>query len=187
MTEPTRASKFLAYVLRHAPARFGLSMEDGGWVDVAALLAVCNANGHPLTPALLASLVAQDTKQRYAFSVEGQRIRASQGHSVPVDLGYAPAEPPAILYHGTALQSLDTILREGLQKGQRHHVHLSLDAGTARAVGHRHGIPVVLLVEAGRLHRDGGLFYRSSNGIWLVESVPAQYLSVLPDAPLNRA
>lgn len=187
MTEPSRTSRFLAYVLRHAPARFDLSMDQSGWVDVAALLAVCNANGHPLTPALLAKVVAQDARQRYEFSDEGQHIRASQGHSVPVDLGYAPAEPPAILYHGTARQFLDAILREGLQKGQRHHVHLSLDADTALAVGQRHGTPVVLLVDAGQLHRDGGVFYQSSNGIWLVETVPPQYLSVLPDAPLNVA
>lgn len=186
MADPTRTSRFLAYVLRHAPARFGIPMDRSGWVDVAALLAVCNANGHPLTPALLASLVAQDAKQRYEFADEGRQIRASQGHSVPVDLGYAPAEPPAILYHGTADRFLDAILRDGLQKGQRHHVHLSLDADTARVVGQRHGTSVVLRVEAARLQRDGGVFYQSSNGIWLVEAVPPQYLSVLPGGPSNN-
>lgn len=108
--------------------------------------------------------------------MEGNRIRASQGHSVDVDLGYAPAEPPPVLYHGTAERNLSSILVEGLDKGRRHHVHLSASTDTATRVGARHGKPVVLTVDAAAMTRDGALFYVSENSVWLTEFVPPEYL-----------
>lgn len=143
MTEPqlTRISKILSYHLRHRPDALGLTLGPGGWVAVDTLLAALAQNGKPVTRAELDEVVARNPKQRFAFDESGTRIRASQGHSVAVDLELAPVEPPAVLYHGTDVRAVASILREGLRKQQRHHVHLSSDVATALAVGTRHGRP----------------------------------------------
>jgi putative RNA 2'-phosphotransferase len=121
-------------------------------------------------------VVRDNDKKRFAFDEDGTRIRASQGHSVRVELGYAPLAPPPVLYHGTASHLLASIRERGLVKGRRHHVHLSADTATAAKVGARHGEPHVIRVESGRMHADGYEFYRSENGVWLAEHVPAKYL-----------
>ena len=178
--QTTRFSKFLSKHLRHAPEAIGLHLDPSGWVPVADLLAACVAHGHRLTHDELDDLVEDNDKQRFAFDESGQRIRAQQGHSVAVDLGLAPAEPPAVLYHGTAPGALPDIRRTGLQKMSRHHVHLTADEATARRVGQRRGRPVLLAVDAAALHAAGGVFYRSGNGVWLIEAVPPQYVRELP-------
>ena len=183
MSDPQRLvqlSKTLSYILRHDPGKFGLTLDAQGWCVVDELLAALAARGTACTRELLETVVEQNDKKRFAFSPDGAKIRASQGHSLPVELAYTPARPPAVLFHGTADRFLDSILKAGLQKRQRHHVHLSPDVETALSVGRRHGRPVVLTVQAGRMAADGYLFYRSANGVWLTDAVPAGYLSVHP-------
>jgi putative RNA 2'-phosphotransferase len=171
-----RVSKFLSRVLRHQPELIGIELDGGGWVDVSELLAACRAHKFPLTHEELWAVVRENDKKRFALNEDGTRIRASQGHTVEIELGYAPLAPPAVLYHGTAAHLLDSIRARGLVKGGRHHVHLSADAATAAKVGARHGKPHVIEVESARMHADGYEFYRSDNGVWLTEQVPAQYL-----------
>lgn len=151
-------SKRLSLVLRHDPAHLGLTLDAGGWVSVDDLLRQLAAHGTPVTREALDALVASNDKQRFAL-VDG-RIRANQGHSVPVDLGLVPRVPPDVLFHGTATRSLDAILREGLRPMSRQHVHLSADRETAVRVGQRHGRPVVLGVDAAALHAAGTVFWR---------------------------
>jgi putative RNA 2'-phosphotransferase len=177
-----RFSKRLSYVLRHAPGSIGLTLDDAGWVDVDDLLTALAEHGRPVTRAELDGVVAHNDKQRFAFDASGTRIRASQGHSVPIDLGYTPERPPAELFHGTVERNLAAILAEGLRPRNRHAVHLSPDAGTARKVGARRGSPVVLRVDAAALAAEGASFTRSANGVWLIDAVPPRYLSVL-DSP----
>ncbi len=171
-----RLSKLLSYVLRHSPGSAGVRLDEAGWVDVDELLTGLAASGHVLRREDLEGIVAGDSKQRYALV--GGRIRANQGHSVPVDLGLAPTVPPAVLFHGTAQRHLAAILRQGLLPMGRHDVHLSADEGAARAVGARHGTPLVLRVDAAAMTRDGRTFRRSANGVWLTEAVPPAYLDV---------
>lgn len=171
-----RLSKFLSLVLRHAPERAGLTLDEAGWVDVDALLAGAAQAGVPLDRPTLERVVRENGKQRFALSPDGRRIRANQGHSVAVDLQLAPEAPPDVLYHGTATRFLGAIRREGLRPGRRTHVHLSADPETAAAVGQRHGQPAVLRVAAGRMHRDGYEFVRAANGVWLTAAVPPAYL-----------
>ncbi|MEO1451132.1 MAG: RNA 2'-phosphotransferase, partial [Bacteroidota bacterium] len=121
---------------------------------------------------------ATNNKKRFAFDETGQRIRASQGHSVQVDLGYPPQTPPETLYHGTAQRFVSTILQEGLEKRQRHDVHLSTHLDTASQVGRRHGQLVILEVDSKAMHAAGHKFYQSENGVWLTEKVPPAYLRV---------
>jgi putative RNA 2'-phosphotransferase len=175
-----KTSKFLSLVLRHRPEAIGLALDAQGWANVDDLIARAAARGQPLTRELIAQVVAENDKQRFALSDDGGRIRANQGHSVTVDLALEPQEPPETLYHGTAARNLRSIEREGLRRGQRHHVHLSPDPATARTVGQRHGEPVVLRVAAGAMWRDGHPFSRSANGVWLTEAVLPAYLSREP-------
>ncbi|WP_088312908.1 RNA 2'-phosphotransferase [Kineosporia sp. R_H_3] len=168
-------SRFLAYVLRHRPEAVGLALAEGGWVEVPELLAALAANGRPVDRARLDRLVAGPGKVRFEL-VDG-RVRAAQGHSVPVELGLPPLAPPDVLWHGTAAGSVGAILAEGLVPGRRTQVHLSGDPGTARDVGARHGRPVVLRVDAAGLHASGGVFTCATNGVWLVDRVPARFLS----------
>ncbi|MEU6791433.1 RNA 2'-phosphotransferase [Nonomuraea wenchangensis] len=170
-----RVSKYLARHLRHDPGRIGLTLDPAGWVPVEELLSAAAAHGFPITPAELARVVETNDKRRYV--IEDGRIRASQGHSVPVDLGLPPAEPPEVLYHGTVGRFLSAIRREGLRPMGRHHVHLSPDRDTAVRVGARRGAPVVLVVRAGAMHADGHVFHLSANGVWLTGHVPPAYLA----------
>ncbi len=170
-------SKFLTYVLRHKPETVGVVLDDGGWVDVDELLAACAAHGRPITREELDEVVISCTKRRFTLSHHGHRIRASQGHSVKVELGYAPTEPPDVLYHGTAEHSLPSIMQRGILRILRHHVHLSADVAAAAAVGRRHGKLVILRVDARGMHQAGLHFYQTPNGVWLTEHVPVQYIS----------
>jgi putative RNA 2'-phosphotransferase len=174
-----RVSKFLSRILRHAPEAVGLTLEAGGWVLVTDLLTSATRAGMSITREELAEIVRSSDKQRFAFDDAGTKIRANQGHSVEVDLQLEPADPPAELYHGTAERNLTAILRDGLLKMARHHVHLSPDTATAIKVGSRHGKPVVLVVDTVKMRGDGHSFFVSANGVWLVEHVPPQYLRVL--------
>lgn len=174
-----RVSKFLSLVLRHRPEKIGLTLDPAGWVEVTELLQACQQHGFPLSQAELESVVVTNDKQRFSFNKDKTRIRASQGHSVEVELGYQPARPPELLYHGTVERFLPSILEKGLLKGQRHHVHLSGDVATAIKVGTRRGEPMILTIHSGQMYRDGCVFYQSANGVWLTEHVPPAYISIV--------
>lgn len=174
--ETIRTSKFLSLVLRHEPERVGLKLGDAGWIAVEDLLQAVNRHGVVLTLDQLRHVVATSDKKRFAFSEDGLRIRASQGHSVEVDLQYTPQTPPEILYHGTAVRFLDSIRHHGLQKMERHDVHLSAETKVTVQVGGRHGQPALLTIRAGDMHRAGFVFRCSANGVWLVDHVPPQFI-----------
>ena len=169
-------SKTLSYVLRHKPEELGLELDAQGWVSVADLLAALQTRNPEVTLDQLREVVATNEKKRFAFSADAQLIRANQGHSVAVDLALEAVVPPEVLYHGTATRFLASIRENGLLRGSRQHVHLSSDPETATAVGRRHGRPVVLTVQAGKLHRAGASFYLSENGVWLTLSVSPEYI-----------
>ena len=178
--ETTRPGRFLSLVLRHRPEVAGVVLDSAGWVAVDELLAGCGRAGNPLTRGQLDHVVGTNEKKRFEFSADGLRIRASQGHSVDVELDYQPQAPPGLLFHGTVSRFLDSIRKDGLRKQSRHHVHLSPDADTAARVGRRRGSPVVLTIRAGDMHRAGWTFFRSTNGVWLVDAVPVEFIG-FPD------
>lgn len=171
-----RFSKFLSLVLRHKPEEIGLELDEHGWADIDELLRLANQHGCRLTRPLLEQVLAENDKKRFAISDDGRRIRASQGHSVEVELGLSSVEPPEILYHGTASRFLNSIRTTGLHSGSRQHVHLSKDSATARKVGERHGRPVILEIQAARMFAAGHRFYISANGVWLTEQVPVEFI-----------
>lgn len=169
-------SKFLSKHLRHAPDALGLSLQPGGWVSVDDLLSASERVRFAISYDELLECVETSDKQRFSFDDTGDLIRANQGHSVEVDLQLEEKEPPDILYHGTVERFLASIMAEGLKKGKRHHVHLSKEVDTARKVGARRGKPVILQVDALRMHGQGFKFFVSANGVWLADAVPAVFL-----------
>lgn len=178
--ELVKISKFMSYHLRHAPDEIGLKLVDGGWASADDLIEAARRRGFRMTWELLEQIVADSEKKRFSLDAPGRRIRANQGHSVEVDLQLVAVEPPGILYHGTAEDRIPRILEEGLQRMNRHHVHLSAERETAIRVGARHGKPRVLEVQSRTMAGEGFLFYRSENGVWLVDEVPPRFLTVEP-------
>ncbi|MFB9687785.1 RNA 2'-phosphotransferase [Amycolatopsis plumensis] len=170
--EIIRISKRLSRHLRHDPAALGLTLAPGGWTPVDALLRAL-----AITRPELDEVVEKNNKRRFAFDETGTRIRASQGHSVAVDLGLPDATPPDVLYHGTVAKYLDAIFREGLRPMNRHAVHLSATMETARIVGARRGKPVILRVDAAAMAAEGHAFQVSANKVWLTSAVPPEYLT----------
>lgn len=177
----TRASKRLAFVLRHDPGSIGLQLDAAGWVRVDDLLERWGSGQGGLSRADLDAIVEQDSKGRYTIARRGDRdwIRAAQGHSVKVALGLEPVQPPEVLYHGTVERFLDAISAQGLLPGSRQHVHLSSDRQTAEAVGRRRGQPSILRVDAAAAHAAGVRFYLADNGVWLADPVAPTYLTLL--------
>ena len=173
--------RFLALVLRHKPQAVGIELDAHGWAQVEALLAAFNRI-EAFNMLMLEQIVAEDGKQRFAFSEDKKRIRANQGHSVKVDVELWEVAPPELLYHGTGVKHVASINRQGLIARQRLYVHLSANVETAHNVGKRHGEPFIYVVLAGEMARAGYKFYISANGVWLTESVPKKFLRELEGA-----
>nr|HPH99274.1 RNA 2'-phosphotransferase [Chitinophagaceae bacterium] len=155
-------------------------LDKNGWASVEDLIKNANHYGQiRLTPKILKQIVETNDKKRFSFNEDYSKIRANQGHSIPIDLGYTPTLPPAVLYHGTAEKYVQNILQQGLCKMDRHHVHLSIDIETAIKVGQRHGKPIVFEVASDKMHVDNHVFYKSENGVWLTMHIPSKYLKII--------
>ncbi|WP_086930897.1 RNA 2'-phosphotransferase [Agarilytica rhodophyticola] len=174
-----KGSKLLSYVLRHAPEVIGLTLDTQGWALVSDIVKLTERGNTKLTRQMIEYIVANNDKQRFSFDDSGKKIRANQGHSITVDLGLEAQVPPEVLYHGTASHHLRHILKDGLAKKNRHHVHLTKDDTTATVVGQRHGKVVILKVDSLAMYNDGYLFYVSSNGVWLTDHVPTEFIEVV--------
>ena len=176
--EKTRTSKFLSLVLRHKPETIGITLDENGWVLTRELIYAAKSHGTNLDFDTLREIITTNDKKRFEYdSPEERLVRASQGHSVEIDLGYQVIEPPEFLYHGTFPGAIGGILKYGIQKGQRHDVHLSENFETAIKVGSRRGDPVIFVVKAIEMFQDGFKFTKSTNNVWLTNEVPPKYLS----------
>lgn len=171
-----QVGKFISLILRHKPETIGIELDENGWADVSELIAGLNRKGYPIDMAILDEIVANNNKKRYSFNIDKTKIRANQGHSINVDIELSPTIPPDILYHGTADRFVDSIRKNGLDRKNRNHVHLSADTETAINVGKRHGKPIVLKINAKAMYQDGHDFFLSENGVWLTDSVLPIYI-----------
>lgn len=169
-------SKYLSLVLRHKPEELGITLDENGWADVQELISKMNLKGMEVDFGTLTQVVITNDKQRFAFNDDKTLLRASQGHSIEVNLDLLPIEPPEILFHGTTGRFLENILRSGILKQNRRHVHLSFTEETATAVGSRHGKPVILKVRAKLMSDAGHHFYLSENRVWLTDYVPPEFI-----------
>lgn len=171
-----RISKYLSLVLRHKPEIIGLNLDENGWADLEELQEKCAKQNQNFTREELDEIVDTNDKKRFIFNEDKTKIRANQGHSINIDLALKPQLPPEFLYHGTAQANVDSILENGIEKRNRQHVHLSSDKDTAAKVGMRHGKPVILKVNTGKMSDDGIAFYLSENNVWLTDFVDSQYI-----------
>ncbi|WP_175017402.1 RNA 2'-phosphotransferase [Rasiella rasia] len=175
--QQTHISKFLSLVLRHKPETIGVQLDQNGWVDINELIEKSNKYGIKFNRETLNHIVATNSKKRFAINNKLDKIRASQGHSIEIELGYTSQKPPRTLFHGTSEKSVQSILKKGLKRQNRQHVHLSSDIETAKKVGQRHGKPYIFKVFAEQMFNDNLEFFISENGVWLTENVPEKYLS----------
>jgi len=171
-----KTSKFLSLVLRHKPETIQIKLDENGWVSVDELIEKLNKNGKDIDFEILKYIVDTNSKKRFAFNESKSKIRASQGHSLQIDLNYKSLIPPETLYHGTSERFLESILKSGIEKRNRQHVHLSSEIETALKVGQRHGKPVILEIETEKMNMDGFKFYLSENKVWLTDYVPIEYV-----------
>lgn len=172
----THISKFLSLVLRHQPETIGIQLDQNGWADIDELIEKANNFGTKFDRPTLNHIIETNSKKRFAFNETLDKIRASQGHSIEIELGYTNQQPPEILFHGTSEKFVQSILATGLDKRNRQHTHLSADIETAIKVGQRHGKPFVFKVLVGQMYQDNFVFYISENGVWLTDNVPTKYL-----------
>lgn len=172
-------SRFLSNILRHKPENCDIVLDNNGWTNVEVLIKNLNERNYSVDMNMLIEIVETNDKKRFAFNEDKTKIRASQGHSVEVDLGYLPSNPPNFLYHGTVNKDLDLILKDGLKKMSRHATHLSVDIPTAINVGSRRGDAILLKIDSKLMSFDGFKFYVSANGVWLTDFVPSKYISIV--------
>ncbi len=171
--ELQKQSKFLSKILRHDPESAGIILDKNGWADVSDIKKVLKINHEELI-----EIVETNDKKRFEFDTHKTRIRARQGHSIEVDVELQTYIPTGFLYHGTASRFINDIMKHGLNKQSRQHVHMSDNEETAKHVGSRHGQPVILQIDSAKMHEDGLVFYKSNNDVYLTDSVPSKYITI---------
>lgn len=174
--DKNKVSKYLSLVLRHKPDDLGITLDENGWTDVKFLLQKLKGKRMDISINELEDIVETNNKKRFAFNDTKTKIRANQGHSVEVDLKLDVIEPPDTLYHGTSVNTVRVIKNTGIKKMTRQHVHLSADLATAQNVGSRKGLVQILNIKTKEMFDDGFTFFKSENGVWLTDFVPAKYI-----------
>lgn len=172
-------SRLVSHALRHEPWIYELELDNQGWVSIEDLLTAIHEQGSEWSNVdryELTSMVGSSTKRRH--EIEGDRIRALYGHSLPGRIIKVEAQPPALLFHGTSPTGWATIKRDGLRPMGRQYVHLSVDVATAEQVGKRKSsTPVILTVEAAKAHDHGTGFWRGNETVWLADYIAPGYIS----------
>ena len=174
-----KLSQEISYALRHAPWEYELELDSEGFVPTAQLLAAINEkgkHGREITVADIEYIIANSDKMR--FEIQGDRVRALYGHTIPMHISKKPIVPPAVLYHGTTHKAAQIILKDGLKPMKRQYVHLSVDTDTAVQVGKRRDSdPVILKIDAAQAHADGVVFYKGNDKVVLADFVLPKYIS----------
>ena len=171
-------SRTVSHALRHKPWVYELKLDSDGWVSVESLLKslrILKSEWSDLTINHLEKMIANSDKKRHELS--GHKIRALYGHTIPSKLKKEPVEPPAVLYHGTAPETVELIRHEGLKPMGRQYVHFSIEIDTAEKVGLRKSKePVILVVNAKQAYQAGVGFYQGNDNIWLSDRIPPEFI-----------
>jgi len=171
-----RISRFLTFLLRHQPREYPMVFDRRGFVDWRDLVEVVQERFEDVTEDEIRAVVTDSEKKR--FELKDDKVRATYGHSFPVDLESEAAEPPEKLYYGAARDLAQSMIRNGLKPRDRKYVHLSVSVEDAESVARRHDpVPAVIVVSARDAHAEGVRFYRAGP-LFLAENIPAQFLSL---------
>lgn len=174
--------RYLSYILRHHPEDIKLILSDDGWIQINKITEnLKKYKKQELSVEKIKEIVKLSSKQRFEIKIENntEYIRATQGHSINVNMNYKPQTPPDILYHGTGQKYINSIIKTGLKPKTRQYVHLSSDIKTATSVGERHGEVRIIEINSKQMYEDGIKFYLSKNGVWLTDYVNIKYLKLL--------
>ena len=176
MIAPERISRFLTYLLRHRPKEYPMAFDARGFVDWSTVVNLVQERYYDATEEEIRGVVTDSEKKR--FELRDDKVRATYGHSFPVELGLEAVEPPAELYYGTARDLARSILRDGLKPRDRQYVHLSASLEDAESVGSRRDpAPAIVVVDTVAAREADVVFYRSGP-LFLVKSVPPEFLSL---------
>lgn len=174
-----KLSKKVSYILRHDPMKYGIALDEEGFVPVEVLLAALNEEGRhgTVTEDDLRTVIAQSEKKR--FEIVNGNIRAMYGHSFPLKIVHEECIPPETLYHGTTHKVYPLIREQGLLPMGRQYVHLSADLETALTVGKRRDHdPVILLIDTAAAMKNGIKFYCGNDKTYLADSIPPRFIRV---------
>jgi len=169
-------SKLLSLMLRHEPARFGLTLDAEGFASIAEVVEAAKLSMPSITAVDVIAVVGTIEPDKRRFAIVDDEIRANYGHSFEERIAHERESPPAILLHGTTKDAAILILREGLKPMKRQYVHMTPDHALAARIGARRGKPIILSIAALKAHADGVAFYRANESFWLADSIPAKYL-----------
>lgn len=179
---PERISRFLTYLLRHQPKEYPLVFDARGFVDWRDIVELVQERFYDVTEEQIETVVRDPEKKR--FELADGRVRATYGHSFPVDLAGEVAAAPPKLYYGVARDLAQSMLRSGLKPRDRQYVHLSVTAEEAESVARRHDpAPAIIVVDARAAQGEGVLFHQAGP-LFLVENVPAKFLSLQASSSL---
>ncbi len=178
--ELNRVGRIMAGVLRHFPDKFGVAMDDQGWVDLHDFIDQVHEQKerlHWLKAHHIVAIVATDPKGRY--QLEGNDIRATYGHSLELNLNDLPMDDiPDKLYYPVTEEELDVILDRGLHPTDRKKVHLSRGYENALAAGlRRTENPIILAIDAGRAIDEGYRIHQAGKTVYVTDEVPAEFLA----------
>ena len=169
-----KKSRFLSLILRHDPSKAGITLTAEGWANTSEITKALQISIEQLK-----QIVAENDKKRFELSPDGRKIRASQGHSIKVDIDWEDVTdkiPGGLLLHGTKAEHLESIFEKGLLKMKRTHVHLTADMKLAvKRAQTGKGQGVVLTIQP-----KGAKVFKSANDVYLMEVVPPEIIWKTP-------
>ncbi len=170
-----RLGRFISGILRHFPDRFGLRMDENGWVDFESLVRVVRRKFKWANRWLIKALIYSDSKGRYEF--KDGKIRAKYGHSVEVELNDYPTAEEDTLYYGTSEEEAQRILEVGIKPVNQTFVHLSTTIEKSEEVARlRTDDPIILEIDAKRAREDGIRIVKANEFIALAKEIPPKYI-----------
>jgi putative RNA 2'-phosphotransferase len=176
--ELERIGRTMAGALRHFPEKFGLKMDEQGFVpmrDFIFAIKKYNPRYHWLRPHHIIALMETDPKGRYQCS--NDLIRATYGHSLELDLRLPTDNIPDFLYYPTTPEETDIILETGLKPSDRKLIHLSKTYSNAFNAGKvRTDAPVILEIDVRALEQAGFEVMKAARTVYLAKEVPPEFL-----------
>ena len=176
--EVEKTGRSLAAILRHG--KFNLEMDSQGNVDlrdVTAKIRERNPRMNWMRGRHIEALVETDPKGRYAIA--GGKIRATYGHTVPLDIRLDCENIPDELFYPATQEEAELILESGIYPSDRAMVHLSKTYRDAyRAGSVRTEDPAVLVIDTGLCMELGSDIGRAAKTVYLCKSVPADAIDL---------